>query len=55
LLPESKPGEIPRRELDNRKISAGKAGPITKKLQAAFFDIVKGKNPKYDSWLGYVS
>jgi branched-chain amino acid aminotransferase len=44
----------PIRELDNRTIGKGKAGPITKKLQTAFFDIVKGKNEKYDSWLTYI-
>jgi branched-chain amino acid aminotransferase len=41
----------PIRELDNRTIGKGKAGPVTKKLQVAFFDIVKGKNAKYESWL----
>lgn len=41
----------PIRELDGRKIGEGKAGKITKKLQAAFFDIVHGKNRKYSSWL----
>jgi branched-chain amino acid aminotransferase len=44
----------PIRELDFRKIGEGHAGPVTKKLQAVFFDIVKGKNNKYDSWLTYV-
>lgn len=44
----------PIRELDNRTIGAGKAGQVTKKLQAAFFDSVKGKNRKYASWLTYV-
>jgi branched-chain amino acid aminotransferase len=44
----------PIRELDNRIIGKGTAGPITKKLQAAFFDIVKGKNKKFESWLTYV-
>jgi branched-chain amino acid aminotransferase len=44
----------PIRELDNRAIGKGKAGPVTKKLQSAFFDIVKGKNEKYKSWLTYV-
>ncbi|HMK61143.1 MAG TPA: branched-chain amino acid transaminase [Dissulfurispiraceae bacterium] len=44
----------PIRELDNRTIGKGKAGPVTKRLQTAFFDIVKGKNPKYDSWLTYI-
>jgi branched-chain amino acid aminotransferase len=41
----------PIRELDNRPIGTGQCGPITKKLQAAFFDIVNGRNPKYKSWL----
>jgi branched-chain amino acid aminotransferase len=44
----------PIRELDNRMIGKGTAGPITKKLQAAFFDIVKGNNEKFESWLTYV-
>lgn len=41
----------PIRELDGRTIGAGKPGPITRDLQAVFFDIVKGKNKKYISWL----
>jgi branched-chain amino acid aminotransferase len=41
-------------ELDFRKIGEGHSGPVTKKLQAYFFDIVKGKNSKYDSWLTYI-
>ena len=41
----------PIREIDNRKIGIGRRGKITKKLQSIFFDIVKGKNRKYESWL----
>ncbi|RPI37766.1 MAG: branched-chain amino acid transaminase [Nitrospiraceae bacterium] len=41
----------PIRELDGRKIGIGKRGKITGKLQKIFFDIVKGKNKKYESWL----
>jgi branched-chain amino acid aminotransferase len=41
----------PIRELDNRPIGNGQCGPITKKLQALFFDAVNGTNPKYKSWL----
>jgi branched-chain amino acid aminotransferase len=41
----------PIRELDGRVIGLGKPGRITKKLQSIFFDIVKGKNKKYKSWL----
>ncbi|MDP2158701.1 MAG: branched-chain amino acid transaminase [Nitrospirota bacterium] len=41
----------PIREIDNRKIGIGSRGKITKKLQSIFFDVVKGKNKKYESWL----
>ena len=41
----------PIRELDGRAIGEGRPGNITKKLQSIFFDIVKGKNNKYKSWL----
>lgn len=41
----------PIREADGRVIGKGKPGEITKKLQSIFFDIVKGKNKKYESWL----
>ena len=41
----------PIRELDGRVIGAGARGPITEKIQTAFFDIVNGRNPKYHSWL----
>ncbi len=42
----------PIREIDDREI--GKPGPITKKVQEKFFDIVKGKEKKYEGWLEYV-
>jgi branched-chain amino acid aminotransferase len=41
----------PIRELDGRVIGAGKAGPITKRLQKAFFDVVTGKDRKHAHWL----
>jgi branched-chain amino acid aminotransferase len=44
----------PIREVDDRKIGNGKPGPVTKELQAAFFDIVKGKNLEYKEWLDYL-
>jgi len=44
----------PIREVDGRVIGEGKAGRITKKLQSVFFDSVKGKNKKYESWLTYL-
>jgi branched-chain amino acid aminotransferase len=41
----------PIRELDQRTIGAGTAGPITKKIQKAFFDVVTGKDEKRRHWL----
>ncbi|AOB28135.1 MULTISPECIES: branched-chain amino acid transaminase [Bordetella] len=41
----------PIREVDNRQIGAGRRGPVTEKLQQAFFDLVNGRNPKYQHWL----
>jgi branched-chain amino acid aminotransferase len=41
----------PIRELDRIDIGRGSRGPITEKIQSAFFDIVNGRNPKYREWL----
>ncbi len=41
----------PIRELDRVQIGQGSRGPITEKIQSAFFDIVNGRNPKYAEWL----
>ena len=41
----------PIRELDRVEIGSGSRGPITEKIQSAFFDIVNGRNPKYAHWL----
>ncbi len=41
----------PIRELDRVEIGSGSRGPITEKIQTAFFDIVNGRNPKYAHWL----
>lgn len=41
----------PIRELDRIEIGSGSRGPITEKIQSAFFDIVNGRNPKYAEWL----
>ena len=45
----------PIREVDNRTIGTGKPGPITKELQAAFFDCVHGREKKHESWLSSVA
>jgi branched-chain amino acid aminotransferase len=44
----------PVRELDRVTIGAGTRGPLTEKIQSAFFDIVNGRNPKYAEWLDRV-
>jgi len=44
----------PIREVDRRIIGHGSRGPITQKLQQAFFDVVNGKNAKYHHWLSKV-
>jgi len=41
----------PIRELDGRPIGAGLRGPVTEKIQAAFFDAVNGRTPRYREWL----
>jgi len=41
----------PIRELDRIEIGSGSRGPITEKIQAAFFDIVNGRNAEYAHWL----
>ena len=44
----------PIRELDRVQIGAGQRGPLTEKIQSAFFDIVNGRNAKYAKWLSKV-
>lgn len=41
----------PVREIDRRSIGCGSRGPVTEKIQNAYFDIVYGRNPKYAHWL----
>ena len=45
----------PIREVDARVIGAGARGPITEKLQTAYFDVVAGKNPAYIQHLTYIN
>lgn len=44
----------PIRELDRIELGAGSRGPITEKIQSAFFDIVNGRNKAYSHWLSKV-
>lgn len=41
---------LPIRELDARTIGEGKRGPITTKLQAMYFDQVKGRRSQHPEW-----
>ena len=41
----------PIRELDGREIGSGSRGPVTEKLQTAYFDIVHGRDPARMDWL----
>ena len=41
----------PVREVDNRPIGDGVVGPITKKLQTKFFDVVRGSDNSHPEWL----
>ena len=45
----------PIRKVDDHIFSNGKAGELTLKIQGMYYDIVRGKNNKYDSWLTYVN
>ena len=41
----------PVREVDNRAIGEGSVGPITKRIQSRFFDVVKGTDTSHVEWL----
>jgi len=45
----------PIREVDARVIGNGARGPMTEKLQSAYFDVVAGKNPDYIQHLTYIN
>ena len=38
-------------QVDQSKIDDGTPGKITKKIQNVYFDLIRGKNSKYDHWL----
>jgi branched-chain amino acid aminotransferase len=44
----------PIREIDRRSIGSGARGPIAEQLQTRVFDVVAGREPKYEGWLSYV-
>ncbi len=44
----------PVRDIDGRIVGGGSRGPITEKIQSTYFDIVFGRNAKYNHYLTYV-
>jgi branched-chain amino acid aminotransferase len=44
----------PIREVDGRVIGCGTRGTLTTEIQQRYFEIVHGKNAKYESWLTYI-
>jgi branched-chain amino acid aminotransferase len=44
----------PIREVDGRTIGDGVPGPVTRRLQERFFDVVRGKDEKFINWLDFV-
>ncbi|HEX6003680.1 MAG TPA: branched-chain amino acid transaminase [Burkholderiales bacterium] len=45
----------PIREVDGRIIGEGRRGPVTTRLQTAFFDCVTGKSERHGDWLSPVA
>ncbi len=43
----------PISNIDSRIIGSGKRGEVAARLQQAYFDVVMGKNPKYEHFLTY--
>lgn len=44
----------PVRMVDRRPIGDGTPGPVTRVMQAKYFDVVKGSDDEYPQWLRYV-
>lgn len=44
----------PVREVDERQIGSGTCGPITKRLQDRFFQVVRGPEEPHPEWLAFV-
>ncbi len=41
----------PIREVDGRVIGSGGPGPVTKRIQSLFFDVVRGRSARHRGWL----
>ncbi len=40
----------PVTKVDHRAVGSGEIGPVTKRLQALYFDVIRGKSKKYIDW-----
>jgi len=45
----------PINSLDDRMIGQGGMGSVTRKLQTAYFDTLRGRTPEYENWLTYLA
>ncbi len=45
---------VPISSVDDRSVGDGKPGPITKRIQGAYFAAVRGEAPRYEKWLDRV-
>ena len=48
-------GSDPKAGRKKYKVGAGKAGALTARLRARFFEIITGKVPRFEKWLTYVN
>lgn len=46
---------VPVREIDYRRIGNGRMGPITRSLQQAYFETVRGNGPRSAEWIDCVA
>jgi len=44
----------PVREIDDRRIGAGRPGPVTKEIQTTFFQAAHGELEQYKDWVSYL-
>ncbi len=45
---------IALREIDFRAIGSGRSGPVTRRFQQAYSDIIRGRHPLSAGWLDYI-
>lgn len=45
---------VPVASVDDRVVGDGRPGAITREIQHAYFEVVRGKDPRYEKWLDRV-